>query len=625
VVYVVNEWGSGMSLDRLLVDGPLSARRAAWVVREVADAIATAHRNGVAHGRLLPENVMISESGAVKVIGFVVDSVLRSGAEQHLVTGGGPVDAQEADVLNLAGLLYAALVGRWPGTGGSTIPTAPSEHGRPLRPRQVRAGVPRPLDAICERVLNAGSHPQMVPIRTAHEIFAALSDFIGEPGAAVPVGVPHGSTSITAPVADPSTLLQRSATSPGDGAGTHAGDLDGPDRSDGEDEDTSDLPTTEPALGPVTAGDLEATQAGAPMFFDADSGIGWLSTEGSRGVRVDGSDPAQEPTGPGRSTPRTPPAPPPEPPLRRLFADEPTTPAHPADREAGGGPDTGRDPGLFAWAEGDEADEPSADDSAARGARLDRAGHGPASSFAGGQHDTGAGLGSVPPTWGPDVDPPTPGGGTRWAGRPARPPGRGWFRLAVLLGAAVLVVVAAVFAFDLGRGPAGDPTSQPTASGSPSRSTGPPTAVRIAGVQDFDPQGDPDEENPELARLAVDGKPGTAWETVTYRGNPRLGGLKQGVGLLVDLGRATRVRDVRVTLLGRPTSLDVLAAAPGARTAPTSRDGLVKVGSVDAAGATAEVTPDRAVSTRWLVVWLTSLPPADGGYQGRVAEISVRS
>jgi serine/threonine protein kinase len=128
MVYVVNEWGSGMSLDRLLVDGPLSARRAAWVVREVADTITTAHRNGVAHGRLVPENVMISESGSVKLIGFVVDAVLRHGSQQQLVTGGDPVGAEESDVLNLAALLYAALVGRWPGTEGTAVPAAPAEH-----------------------------------------------------------------------------------------------------------------------------------------------------------------------------------------------------------------------------------------------------------------------------------------------------------------------------------------------------------------------------------------------------------------------------------------------------------------------------------------------------------------
>ncbi len=80
MVYVVNEWGSGVSLDRLLADGPLSARRAAWVVREVAEAISSAHRHGVSHGRLLPQNVMISEAGSVKLVGFVVDAVLHRGS-----------------------------------------------------------------------------------------------------------------------------------------------------------------------------------------------------------------------------------------------------------------------------------------------------------------------------------------------------------------------------------------------------------------------------------------------------------------------------------------------------------------------------------------------------------------
>ena len=183
VVYVVNEWGSGESLDRMLSEGPLPPRRAAWVVKEVAEAIATAHRNGIAHGRLLPENVMVTEAGSVKLIGFVVDAVLRShgGRDQRRVTGGDPMGAHESDVVNLAALLYAALVGRWPGTEGTVVPSAPSEHGRPLRPRQVRAGVPRALDAICERVLNAGPHSHAVPLETAHEVYAALSDYIGDP------------------------------------------------------------------------------------------------------------------------------------------------------------------------------------------------------------------------------------------------------------------------------------------------------------------------------------------------------------------------------------------------------------------------------------------------------------
>ena len=63
VCYVVNEWGPGDSLDILLArEGPLGPRRAAWLVSEVADAVAAAHEAGVAHGRLMPENVLIDHT-----------------------------------------------------------------------------------------------------------------------------------------------------------------------------------------------------------------------------------------------------------------------------------------------------------------------------------------------------------------------------------------------------------------------------------------------------------------------------------------------------------------------------------------------------------------------------------
>jgi hypothetical protein len=83
----------------------------------------------------------------------------------------------------------------------------------------------------------------------------------------------------------------------------------------------------------------------------------------------------------------------------------------------------------------------------------------------------------------------------------------------VLAGVLVLVV-GLVFAFNLGRGSGdGDTTAEGTSGTSPSRSATSSTPLRISGVTDFDPQGDPTEENPELAPLAIDGKPGTAWQS----------------------------------------------------------------------------------------------------------------
>jgi hypothetical protein len=529
VTYVVNEWGHGISLDRLLAEGPLSPRRAAWVVKEVAEAISTAHRHGIAHGRLLPENVMVTEAGSVKLIGFVVDAVLR-GRDQARVGGGRTLGEHEADVVNLAALLYAGLVARWPGTDGSSLPDAPTEHGRPLRPRQVRAGVPRPLDAICERVLNANADHQATPLETAHEIYAALCDFIGDPSGAAPAG-------FEAPAFFDEEEL---ATIRGDSA--PARELD-EDRED----DTA-----------AGAADPGATQAGVPVFDDETRG--WQPGAGVDEATALTSPPRQE---------RTPPPPFPPLPERPLFAP----------------------------------------DSAGRAPRP-----------AGQPRSTGTGNGVLPPVWGPDADEapsgdPETGEHTGWDDSE---PGRSWLRLAMVLGGVIVLVVAVVIAFTLGQGAgtdqAGD-TPSPDASASAT-----PEPVKIASVSDFDPDGD-GSENPGSAPLAVDGDPGSAWRTVTYYDPLEL--QKAGVGLLLDLGKPVTVSQLSVTFIGSPTSFEVLAADKGAP-APTSTDGLTRVAQETGAGTKADVRLEKPVTTRYLVLWLTKLPPTDGGFRGQVAEIDVR-
>jgi Protein kinase domain len=523
--YVVNEWGNGVSLDRLLAEGPLPPRRAAWVVKEVAEAISTAHRHGIAHGRLLPENVVITESGSVKLIGFVVDAVLN-GRESIRVGGGPPLVEHEADVVNLAALLYAGLVARWPGTDGSTVQDAPLDQGRPMRPRQVRAGVPRPLDAICERVLNPDGHPHVTPIETAHEVYAALCDYIGDPNTPAPLGEP------------PSLLDDAEFTGPTTVA-------------DGG-------PPTQAAPGPAPAGDRdpEATQAADPTFGDT------FERESMAGLR-DGTE-------------RTRVVPPPpafnDPEPRPLFASEqPRTPRGPQDRP----------------------------------------------------RSTGFGSGTIPKVWGPDVDDTAGGGHGDRRTYVDEPPGRSWMRLAIAIGGVMVLVLAIVFAFNLGRDST-TPEEEAAAGPSDEPSQAAPQALSLdaSNLSDFDPEGDGQEENPDSVPLAVDGNPATAWRTSTYFDPLSL--QKSGVGLMVDLGEPTEVADVRLTMIGAGTDLE-LRAAPDATAAPTSPDQMRVV--VEEAGAGTEVTlaPDRPVTTQFLLVWLTELPAVDGGFRGQVAEVVVRS
>ena len=616
VAYVVNEWGSGVSLDRMLTEGPLSPRRAAWVVKEVADALDTAHRHGVAHGRLVPENVMVSEAGAVKLIGFVVDGVLN-GAHSRGTAGFGD---QASDVTNLAALLYAGLVAKWPGTEPSTVPPAPSEHGHPLRPRQVRAGIPRPLDAICDRVLSPNqAHRHVVPIETAQEVAAALSDFIGDPTASGPVEYEHtmvlgeglklgagaaaaGASYASGTAAGDTTTTTTStgvtstgASDPAGGVATDraaeqpaettadiaaepdttsdatpaddAGDAHEPEPEQPP-EPESDEPATVLVPEPDSDADPEPTQAGVPVFYDEDSGVGWISPEDSRGLREEER----------RRTPPPPPPPLPEPEPKPLFAPDP-----PGGRPRRGWPET------------------------------ESTGFTPT---------PGPHTGSLPPVWGPDADRPPPDEPDGWDEQRA---GRGWLRLAGVITGVLLLIVAVIVAFNVGRGSGG--AASPVHRSSPSghqTSASPGQVLPIVGVRDFDPEANPPEENPQLAPLAVDGDPSTAWRTVTYYGNPQLGGLKDGVGLVVDLGKQQPVSSVSLQLKGSPTSLEVFAD-PGAGTAPTSTSGLDKVAGATGAGTHVDLHLKHPATTEYLVIWLTSLPPASGGYMGQIAEITVRS
>lgn len=190
LTWVINEWGEGISLDRMLeLRGPLAVPRAAWLVREVAEAITNAHSHGVTHGRLNPEAVLVTDAGSVKLIGFVTQGAFEG--RRATEPAYADLEPRERDVIDLAGILYAALTGKWAGASPSQVSPAPRENGHPLRPRQVRAGIPRSLDALCDRVLNKEALQHAMPIETAHEIAAALTDYVGDPAAPLDAGSFH--------------------------------------------------------------------------------------------------------------------------------------------------------------------------------------------------------------------------------------------------------------------------------------------------------------------------------------------------------------------------------------------------------------------------------------------------
>lgn len=551
ICWVVQEWGEGLSLDLMLQRGPLAPSRAAWLAKEVAQAIAAGHASGVSHGRLNPEAVLVTHSGAVKLIGYVVDASLHRPPPVSPVYG--ELDAREADVIDVAGVLYAALTGRWPGVTESSVPPAPLEGRRPLRPRQVRAGVPRALDAICERVLHREGSRHELPIETAEEIAAALADFTGEPA--------YGALPVTAAHDEPTSVLSRAALA---------------------DEARRRSRPEEPVEPTQAVERTQLVEAAPPDEtpdddLDATGEMGALPTVPAMESTALHREPLEGPDSqtPLRAPDRVPPPPP--------FEDSPERP-------------------LFATT---ERRVPAAA-RAATATQPSPAARPPAPAPA-----------AEPSQYWPfegDEPPAAPGNGHE---------GRGWLRTAVVVGVLLATVIAMVAAFSLGRGSGfplvGGGDDDPSESPSPR-----PQSLSIAGASDFDPEGD-QTENPDQAANVFDGDPATTWSTVTYYNRPDLGGLKSGVGVLLDLGEDQSVGEVTVRFGTAPTSLRLYAAPEGTADAPTSLDQLQEVGGQDGAPERTTVQLDPAPTTRYLLLWLTELPAAPGGYRGEVAEVNVRS
>lgn len=168
--YLVREWARAVSLDRLLRQSPFPNRRAATVVSEIAEAMGNAHEVGIYHLHLCPGAILIKESGAVRITGLAVDQALHSGGVPARHVG----QEEQVDVEAIGKLLYVCLARRWPGERRDGLKGAPTEHGRLLRPRQVRAGVSRDVDTVCDRILGTPPRHGEQTLRAARDIAHAL-------------------------------------------------------------------------------------------------------------------------------------------------------------------------------------------------------------------------------------------------------------------------------------------------------------------------------------------------------------------------------------------------------------------------------------------------------------------
>ncbi|MFJ9032940.1 protein kinase family protein [Streptomyces sp. NPDC102274] len=171
LVYVVHEWlPDAVELTALLASGPLEAHEAYQLVIQISQAMAAAHREGLAHLRLTPGAVLRTSTGQYRIRGLAVNAALRG------ISADRP---QRTDTEAIGALLYAALTQRWPyeadAYGLSGLPKGVGL----IAPDQVRAGIHRGLSELAMRALindGATASRQEPPCTTPDELAAAVAE-----------------------------------------------------------------------------------------------------------------------------------------------------------------------------------------------------------------------------------------------------------------------------------------------------------------------------------------------------------------------------------------------------------------------------------------------------------------
>lgn len=182
---------------------------------------------------------------------------------------------------------------------------------------------------------------------------------------------------------------------------------------------------------------------------------------------------------------------------------------------------------------------------------------------------------------------------------PAEPkrsgPSLGTVILSLLAAALAGGVVGLLVALGGGETPGGDTASEAPASAEP---------IEPTSVESFDPVGGSGFRDR-----------GGTWSTQTYN-SAQFGGLKPGVGLLIDLGEARGVSSVTLESANPGLTVDLLAGDD-----PPSDDvaGMPSADSVTTGEGETVLSGADAGEHRYWMVWVTELAPANGGFSAEVS------
>lgn len=160
--YIVMEYIEGKTLKQLIKKrGVLSLPEAIDIMLQLLDALASAHDSYIIHRDIKPQNIMIKESGLVKITDFGIAMALNSAqlTQTNSVMGSvhylppeqasGKGSTIRSDIYSLGILMFEMLTGKVPFKGDSAVEIALKHMKEPLpNPKELNPVIPVSVENI---------------------------------------------------------------------------------------------------------------------------------------------------------------------------------------------------------------------------------------------------------------------------------------------------------------------------------------------------------------------------------------------------------------------------------------------------------------------------------------------
>jgi serine/threonine-protein kinase len=188
-LYIVMEYVSGTDLKSLTRrQGTIPIGRAVAIMMKIAKGVGYAHRAGLVHCDLKPQNILITPDGGAKITDFGISRALASispderlevvwGSPQYFApeqAAGGP-PSPSSDVYSLGVILYEMVAGQLPFEAEDPQTLAELHlYADPLPPKTINSLIPGNLDNIILKVL---AKEPSARYRTADQFARILENF----------------------------------------------------------------------------------------------------------------------------------------------------------------------------------------------------------------------------------------------------------------------------------------------------------------------------------------------------------------------------------------------------------------------------------------------------------------